>query len=296
MFMADSGRTAPSEACRRAESLTPVRVIAVAGGKGGVGKTNVSVNLATALANSGKNVMLMDADLGLGNIDVLLGIRPPYNLADVLRGERRLEEVVVNGPGGLKIIPAASGVQAMTTLSGVEHAGLIQAFSELSDDVDVLLIDIASGISDSVVNFSRAAQEVIMVVCDEPASLANANALMRLLSLESDLRRIHVLANMVPGPREGREAFNKVVKLSDGSVDAALDYLGHVPHDDYLKRAVKHQRSVVEAYPRSKAAKAFKTLADKIDRWPLPSGAAGHLEFFVERLICSSVHDAEVTP
>jgi len=273
-----------------------VRVIAVASGKGGVGKTNVSVNLAMALAHAGKNVMLMDADLGLGNIDVLLDVQAQYNLSDVLRGGRTLEEITVDGPGGVKIIPASQGMQSMTMLSAVEHAGLIRAFSELSYDPDVLLVDTAAGISGSVVSFSQAAQEVMIVVCDEPASVANAYALIKLLNRDHDLYRFHVLANMARGAQQGREVFQKVAKLTDRFLDVTLDYLGHIPHDDYLKKAVQRQRSVVEAYPRSKAAVAFKTLADKIDKWPLPTAAAGHLEFFVERLVTNPVHDAEVLP
>ncbi|MEJ2509773.1 MAG: MinD/ParA family protein [Gammaproteobacteria bacterium] len=294
--MADLQQTDGSAGAPPAGRRRPVRVIAVASGKGGVGKTNVSVNLAMALANAGQRVMLMDADLGLGNIDVLLGIRPRYNLANVLSGDCTLEQSIVDGPGGLKIIPSSSGVQAMTMLSAAEHAGLIQAFSDLSYDFDVLLIDTAAGISGSVVSFSRAAQEVMLVVCDEPASIANAYALIKLLSREHGVYRVHILANMVQGPEHGRAVFQKLVETTDRFLDVPLDYLGYIPHDDHLKEAVQRQRSVVEAYPFSKAALAFQTLADRTSKWPLPAGAAGHLEFFVERLITNPVHDAEVMP
>lgn len=274
----------------------PVRVIAVSSGKGGVGKTVVSLNLARALTDAGKNVMLLDADLGLGNVDVLTGVRPRFNLGNVLRGECSLEEIVIEDPSGLKLIPATSGVQAMTTLSHAEHAGLIRAFSDLGHDVDVLLIDTAAGISDSVVSFTRAAQEVIMVVCDEPASVTDACALITLLNLEHDVQRFRILANMTRGPKGGREVFQKIARITDRFLDVTLDYLGHVPNDDYVKKAVKRQRTVVEAYPRSKAAQAFRTLAEKTSRWPIPATAAGHVEFFIERLISNSVHDVEVMP
>ena len=167
---------------RRGAKGHAVRVMAVTSGKGGVGKTNVSVNLAAAMINNGKDVMLLDADLGLANIDVLLGLNPTYNLAHVLNGSRSLEEVIVKGPGGLKIIPAASGIKNMANLSPAEHAGLIKAFSELSDRLDVLVVDTAAGISDSVISFTRACQEVIVVVCDEPASITDAYALIKVLS------------------------------------------------------------------------------------------------------------------
>ena len=156
--------------------MHPVQVIAVTGGKGGVGKTNVSVNLSLALADLGRRVMLLDADLGLANVDVLLGLTAKRTLADVINGECDLRDVLLQGPGGIRIVPAASGTQSMVQLSPMQHAGLIQAFSEISDNLDVLVIDTAAGIGDSVVSFVRAAQEVIVVVCDEPASVTDAYA------------------------------------------------------------------------------------------------------------------------
>lgn len=270
---------------RRMIKPRPVRVIAVTGGKGGVGKTNVSVNLATALAVDGKRVMLLDADLGLANVDVLLGLHPKFSLAHVISGQRRLEEILVEGPSGIQIVPASSGMKQMASLSAAEHAGLIRAFSELSNDIDVLLIDTAAGISDSVTSFTSAAQEVIVVVCDEPASITDAYALIKVLNRDHGVFRFHVLANMVPGAQEGREVFAKLVKVADRFLDVTLDYMGAVPFDDYLRKAVQKQRAVVDAYPRSKAAVAFKNLAQKADNWPVPTAAGGHLEFFVERLI-----------
>ena len=137
-------------------SSHPVKVIAVTGGKGGVGKTNISVNLAIALAEMRRRVVLMDADLGLANVDVLLGLKPQFTLADVLSGARGLQQVMVHGPAGIKVIPASSGVQKMATLTQAEHAGIIHAFSEVADQMDVLIVDTAAGISDSVVSFVRA--------------------------------------------------------------------------------------------------------------------------------------------
>ena len=152
---------------RRMTKPHPVRVIAVASGKGGVGKTNVSVNLAMAIASEGKDVTILDADLGLANIDVLLGLHSDKNLSNVINGECDLEEILLDGPGGIKIIPASSGVKNMAELTPAQHAGLVSAFSELNHNIDVLLVDTAAGISDSVVSFSRAAQGVVVVVCDE---------------------------------------------------------------------------------------------------------------------------------
>jgi len=273
---------------RRIATPRPVRVITVASGKGGVGKTNVTVNLGLSLTAQGKEVLLLDADLGLANVDVMLGLHTNYDLSHVLKGERSLEEVICTGPQGMRIVPASSGLQNMAELSTVEHAGIINAFSELSVTPDVLLIDTAAGISDNVVTFSRAAQEVIVVVCDEPASITDAYALIKLLNREYGIYRFRVLTNRVQSVQDGRALYNKILKVTDRYLDVALDFMGVVPEDEYLRKAVQKQRAVVDAYPRSKSALAFKKLASKADSWPVPASAGGQLEFFVERLILAS--------
>ena len=167
----------------------PVQVIAVTGGKGGVGKTNVSINLSVCLAEMGRRVALLDADLGLANVDVLLGLTPKQNLENVLAGECSLSDIMLEGPGGIQIIPASSGTQEMTMLGSMQHAGLIHAFSELAEMIDVLIVDTAAGISDSVVSFVRASHEVLLVVCDEPSSLTDAYAWIKLLNRDFGVER-----------------------------------------------------------------------------------------------------------
>jgi len=285
MHMAESQVLDTANTANQVEKMHPVRVITVTSGKGGVGKTNVSANLATALSALGQRVLIMDADLGLGNIDVLLGLYPKLTLESVINGECDLQDVIADGPNNLKIIPSASGIQKMAELPTSQHAGLIQSFSNLNDDIDVLIVDTAAGISDSVVSFSRAAQEVVVVVCDEPASITDAYALIKLLHRDYGLFRFRILSNMVTSVQKGREVYENILKVTDRFLDVALDYMGCVPYDDYLIKAVKKQRAVVDAFPRSKSAVAFKTLAEKTKRWPIPQAAGGHLEFFVERLI-----------
>jgi flagellar biosynthesis protein FlhG len=270
---------------RRMINPEPVRVIAVTGGKGGVGKTNIAVNLGVAMAELGRRVMLLDADLGLANIDVLLGLHANRNLSHVMSGECSLEEIMVSGPKGMRVVPGASGLQQMAQLSPAEHAGLIHAFSEVSSDVDVLLIDTAAGISDLVVSFSRAAQEQIVVVCDEPASITDAYAIIKLLNREHGVGRFRILANMVKSVQEGKDLFNKMCRVTDQYLDVMLSYMGSIPYDEQLRKAVKSQKPVVEAYPRSRATQAFKNLAKRADNWPVPTGVSGDLQFFVERLI-----------
>jgi flagellar biosynthesis protein FlhG len=275
---------------RRMVKPTPVRVIAVTGGKGGVGKTNVSVNLAVAMADLGRRVMVLDADLGLANIDVVLGLHPEYDLSHVLSGERTLDEVLLEGPSGIRVVPAASGVQQMTELSEAEHAGLIRAFSDVDSDLDVLIVDTAAGISDVVVSFSRAAQEVVVVVCDEPASITDAYALIKLLNREYGIDRFRILSNMARSAREGQALYNKMCRVTDRYLDVMLSYMGSIPYDDNLRKAVRIQKPVVQAFPRSRAAQTFKNLAKKADNWPIPNGVGGQLQFFVERLIQFTTH------
>lgn len=263
----------------------PVQVIAVTGGKGGVGKSNLSVNLAIALAELGRRVVVLDADLGLANIDILLGINANKTIENVLQGECSLREVMVQGPGGIRVVPASSGTQRLTQLNSREQAGLIQAFSDIGEDIDVLIIDTAAGISENVMSFVRAAQEVIMVVTDEPTSITDAYAQIKLLNRDYGLFRFRIVANMVKTPQEGSALFNKLSKVTDRFLEVALQYVGAIPQDDALKRAVQRQKPVLEAYPRSKAAIAFRAVAKKVNSWPLPSTPRGHLEFFVERLV-----------
>lgn len=263
----------------------PIRAIAVTGGKGGVGKTNVSVNLGVAAAEMGQKVLLLDADLGLANIDVVLGLHPQYDLSHVMRGERALEEVLIEGPSGLKVIPGASGVQALAELSPAEHTGLIRAFSEVACDTDLLIVDTAAGISDTVLSFSRAAHEIVVVVCDEPASITDAYAIIKLLNRDHGHQRFRILANMVRSAQEGRELYNKMCRVTDRYLDVTLGFMGAVPFDDSLRKAVRTQRPVVQAFPRSRVAQVFRNLAKKIETWPQPSGANGQVQFFVERLI-----------
>ncbi len=263
----------------------PIKVVAVTGGKGGVGKTNVSVNLSVALAELRRRVVLMDADLGLANVDVLLGLKVTHTVADVLDGTHSLRDILLNGPGGIKVVPATSGVQQLAQLSTPEHAALVHAFSDIADQLDVLVVDTAAGISDMVVSFVRASQEVVIVVCDEPSSITDAYALMKLLNKEHNVYRFRVIANMTRSAQEGRLLFEKLNGVCERFLDASLQYLGHVPFDENVRKAVQQRKALIEMAPRSKASLAIRALAEKVDAWPVQSGPRGHLEFFIERLL-----------
>jgi flagellar biosynthesis protein FlhG len=270
------------------EARAPVRVLAVASGKGGVGKTNVSVNLATALAALGEQVMLLDADFGLANVDVLLGLTPKQTLADVVAGRAGLEDVILAGPRGLKIVPSSSGKRHMAEMSPAQHAGIVQAVSAYDGALDTLIVDTAAGINDAVLTFCQAAQEVLVVVCDEPASITDAYALVKVLCRERGIQRVHVVANMVRSPVEGRALYDKLARVVERFLpEASLAYLGAVPQDDALRRAVQKQKPVVEASPSAQASAAFRELAARIHRWSRPSTPRGHVEFFVERMLAT---------
>ncbi|NJD07118.1 MAG: MinD/ParA family protein [Methylococcaceae bacterium] len=263
----------------------PVRVLAVASGKGGVGKTNVSINLGCCLSNLGRTVALMDADMGLANVDVLLGLQPKYNLSHVLSGERTLEEIIVVGPAGLRVVPGASGIQRMAELSAAEQSGVISAFGAIGEDIDVLIVDTAAGISNGVVTFTRACQDIILVVCDEPTSLTDVYAFIKLMNRDYGIFRFQILANMVRDERQGRQLFDKLSLVTDRYLDVTINYLGAIPQDDNLRKSVQKQTPVSLLFPQSKSAEAFRNLARKVDSLPMASQASGRLEFFVERMI-----------
>jgi len=270
---------------RKMHKLNQMKVIAVSGGKGGVGKTNVSLNTAIALAYQGKRVLVLDADLGLANVDVMLGLRVQRNLSHVLSGECELDDIMVEGPAGIKIIPATSGTQSMVDLTPAEHAGLIRAFSEMHTECDVLIVDTAAGISDMVLSFTRAAQDVLLVVCDEPTSITDCYALMKLLSRDHEVFKFKVVANMVRSPKEGQQLFAKLTKVSDRFLDVALELVGVIPYDENIRKSVRKQKAIIDAFPDSPASVAFRELASKIVQWPIPNQPSGHLEFFIEKLL-----------
>ncbi|AWB56734.1 MULTISPECIES: MinD/ParA family protein [unclassified Colwellia] len=270
---------------RKMQDPQHIKVIAVSGGKGGVGKTNVSLNTAISLAQLGKRVLVLDADLGLANVDVMLGLRVQRNLSHVLSGECELDDIIIQGPAGINIIPATSGTQSMVDLTPAEHAGLIRAFSDMQTKFDILIVDTAAGISDMVLSFCRASQDVLLVVCDEPTSITDCYALMKLLSRDHGLFKFKVVANMVRSPKEGQNLFGKLSKVTDRFLDVTLELVAVIPYDENIRKSVRKQQAIVEAYPDSPASIGLKALAKNIISWPVPKEASGHLEFFIEQLL-----------
>jgi len=261
-----------------------VKVIAVSGGKGGIGKSNVSVNLAVGLAKLGRSVMLLDADLGMANIDIMLGIQPEFDLQHVISGQCTLEEVIFNGPFGIKVIPASTGIGKMADLSVEEQGNIIRAFDDIPMDIDVLIIDTAAGISNSVINFTKSAQEIFVVVCDEPASITDAYSLIKVLNVEHGIKSFQILPNMVKNSDHGKKLFRKLVNVTDIYLDVSLGLLGSIPMDEKLKTAVRNQSAVVEAFPHCPASIAFQQVVKRVDETPPPASSNGYMQFFIEKI------------
>jgi len=274
-----------AEGLRRMKARKPVKVITVTGGKGGVGKTNVCANLGVAMSMLGRRVMILDADLGLANVDVLFGLQPRLNLSDVVRGDHSLEEIILDGPAGVRIVPGASGLSEMIDLTPAHHAGIVNAFSGVSEDLDVLLVDTAAGISDSVLRFAEAAHEIVVVVCDEPTSITDAYAIIKLLSTERNVTTFRILTNMTRRGGDGTKLFQKLSRVTDRFLHVTMEHAGSVPFDERVWRAVQQQTPFITAFPMSTASAAIKKLAHRADNWDIPKEARGNIEFFVERLL-----------
>jgi flagellar biosynthesis protein FlhG len=261
------------------------QVIAVSSGKGGVGKTTVSINLAVSLAALGRSVTLLDADLGLANVDVMLGLTPEKNLVDVLDGHCSLDDILVPGPQGVQLVPAASGVGRMAELGEGERAGLLYAFSQLERRTDVMIVDTAAGIASNTLQFCDASHEVIIVVCNDPASVTDAYATIKVLNQRSRRSRFRILVNQAVNETEAYALFGKLLEVADRFLDVSLDFAGSIPIDRNVRAALRRRTALVESHPNSPAGLALKKLAQTADRWPTPLHASGQLEFFVERMI-----------
>ena len=269
------------------------QVLAIASGKGGVGKTNVAINFALALAERENRVTIMDADLGLANIDVLLNLRPLRNLSHVIEGDCQLKDIIIDGPGNIKIIPAASGIKMMSHLNPAQHVGLVYAFDEIEKNTDYLIIDTAAGISDSVIRFCSAAQEVMVVVCNDPASIADAYALIKTLNKEHRIHRFQIVVNKVKTDAEGCLLFERLCSVTEQFLDVVLNLMAIIPEDEYVLKSVRQRRPCFLAFPPAKVNKTFKKMALSADSNRKAPKASGRLMFFAEKLV--SVHHQKVS-
>ncbi len=270
----------------RKKCRKPVRTLTVASGKGGVGKTNVVANLAVALRALGKEVLVLDADMGSNNVDVLLHLAPRHSIAEVLNGEQGLDEVVVAGPHGIKVLPGAFGAQALKSLDTLQRMRLLDAFDSYDAGIDVLLVDTPAGISDDVAFFCIASQETVVVTAPEPTAVSGARALIGVLSSHYGEKRFTVLVNSARGEADALEAYRSLSSAS-GLLNVSLDYLGYIPLDASVPDAVRSQRPFVDMFPEGPASRKVREIASRILERP-GGGAKGTLQFFLEDLFSAA--------
>jgi flagellar biosynthesis protein FlhG len=262
-----------------------IRVIAITSGKGGVGKTCITANLAYMLSRLKRKTLIFDADMGLANIDVILGISPQYNIHHVLLGKKTLPEIMVPGPGGIKILPAASGIQEMAELSKGQKLTLMDELNDLNEDFDFMFIDTAAGITSNVLYFNMAAKEIIVIVTPEPTSLTDAYALIKILYQGHAEKRVMLIVNMVKNSHEAREVYTKLSKATEHFLDLSIEYLGYVIYDEKVPEAVKQQKMFAEIYPYSQASKCLSSIARKICLEKPEKYNLGSMKFFSRAIV-----------
>ncbi|MGL1931434.1 MAG: MinD/ParA family protein [Desulfotalea sp.] len=260
-------------------------VYAITSGKGGVGKTAVASNLAYSLALCGKKVLILDADLGLANIDVVFGITPRYNLNHFFSGEQTLESIMVTGPLGIKILPAGSGIQNFIKLSTDLKMKLLQGLDAMQNQFDYVLIDTEAGISDNVTYFNTAAHEILVVTTPEPTAITDAYALMKLLSTKFHEKKFNLVVNQIQNEDDALDVYRKLTLVSNRYLDISIDYLGSVPYDRQMVDAIRKQRVYCELQPGSRLANSFSRLAGRICAEPSHQPEKGNVQFFWKRLL-----------
>lgn len=269
----------------RTELNAGTRVLAITSGKGGVGKTNIAANLTYLLATQGKQALLLDADVGLANVDVILGITPQYNLCHILRGEKNIDETIVKGPGGMMILPAASGIQEMTDLSRGQKLTLLDTLDGFEKQLDFMVIDTGAGIAGNVIYFNMCADEIIVVVSPEPTSLTDAYALIKVLYQRQAVRRFMILVNMVRDGREAKAVHQRLSNAVDHFLNLTVEYLGFIPFDENVRRSVKEQRLIVELFPTSAASRHIIDITQKILNEKTVTSDNGTIKFFKRAVI-----------
>jgi flagellar biosynthesis protein FlhG len=262
-------------------ALFSSRVMAISSGKGGVGKTNVVAGLAMALAQQGQRVVVLDADFGLANLDILLGLNPTWTLEQVLRGERLVEEILLDGPFGIRIIPASSGIQELTRLDAAAELRLVQGLQRISATSDWMLIDTAAGIHDSVIKLLMAAQEVLLVTTPEPTALVDAYAMVKVVHLRDPNKPLWLLVNNAQGEEEATETIEQLQAAAGRFLNRQLQVLGMLPADPCVLQAVRQQRGVLELYPQAPVCTALRAAA-QILQAKIPLQKDGFAAFWKE--------------
>lgn len=260
------------------------RVISVTSGKGGVGKTSLVTNLAIALAQRGNKVIIFDADLGLANVDILLDLKARYNLEHVVRGEKSISEIILDGPAGIRVIPASSGIPAMTSLTSFQIEQLIRGFYRLNEEADYILIDTAAGISTNVLSFVLASDQALIVTTPDPAAITDAYAVIKLIGSEDRQLDISLLVNMVNNPAEGMRVAENLSLVSRQFLKVSLDFPGSIPLDRNLSGSNRIRKPFILNNPNSPAAESIYRLAARLSQTSMHKKMAGDLKYFLHKL------------
>lgn len=260
-------------------------VLAVSSGKGGVGKSNIAVNLGIALARRSRRVILLDMDLGLANMDILLNLRAERNLSDVIKGRCRIEDVMINAPGGLLLVPGASGDEQLANLKTTARESLIGAIEHLEAEADYLIIDTGAGISENSLAIAAAADDVLMVTTPEPTAMLDAYAAIKLLHQRAANRHIHLLVNMARNPKEARQTILRLSSISEGFIGEHLQREGVIPYHPSVGEAVRHRSPLMLSAPLSPPARAIAAIAERLDLRPFEHRSRGSDNGFIQRLL-----------
>lgn len=250
----------------QAETPSPAhaRIIAVSSGKGGVGKTSLVVNMGIALRQTGKKVLIMDADLGLANVDIMLGIAPRYTLFDVLEGHKTLQEVMITGVEGILLIPGCSGLFAMENVSRLQKQNLLRAMGSCIDEMDYILIDTGAGISDVVLGFIAAAGDAVVVITPEPTSITDGYTMIKIMSQFKLHQKVYLVVNMAASPDEVEESFNKIETVAGKYLEIEIVRLGAMFHDDIVKKSIIAMTPFMISYPDSQAGRDVRQIAENL--------------------------------
>ena len=259
------------------------RTIAVTSGKGGVGKSNLVANLAIGIARLGKSVLVLDADLGLANMDVLLGVRPQYTLYHVLKGTKDLLDVIISGAPGVKFIAGGSGMRELADLDDAARGRFLEGFAKLESYTDVVLIDTGAGISSNVMAFVTAADEVLVVTTPEPTAMADAYGIIKTLATESNpFPPVSLIVNRVRSPEEGAVVAGKIFRVSKQFLEVGITYAGYVLEDLNVMKAVRQQKPFMALYPNTTASACVSNLVARLfgTEAPVPPPSSGLTSLF----------------
>ncbi len=266
-------------------SISPT-VLSITSGKGGVGKTNLSVNIACLLGQMGKKVLLLDADLGLANVDVLLGMTPPKNIFNIFNEGASLKDVLFRTPYGFSILPASSGVSEMLTLNSGQKMTLLDSLDSLEEDIDYLIADTGAGIHDNVIYFNIAAQERLVVLTPEPTSLTDAYALIKVLSTKYAVNQFRIVVNMADSAKQATDVYARLSAACDRFLDnISLDYIGFVPKDGAVRKSVIMQKPFSLTHPAAPATQALHKVVSNIIQLDTPKQVDGNIKFFWKKLL-----------